>query len=63
MIFYSEKLNMDIDLTIKENIVVEQWNIDSSAQKSTTLVGLEEQEAIRVLKKQGFRRCGDLDPF
>lgn len=63
MIFYNEKQNIDIDLDVKENIVVEQWNIGSSAKRATTLVGLSIFKATKILEKQGFKRMGDTDPF
>lgn len=63
MIFCNEKQNIDIDLDVKENVVVEQWNISSSAKRATTLVGLNISDATKILKKQGFKRMGDTDPF
>ena len=63
MIFYNEEKNIDIDLDVKENIVVEQWNIDSSAKSATTLVGLSIFKAAEILEKQGFEKVGDIDPF
>jgi len=63
MIFSNHKTNIDIDLDVKENIVVEQWNIDSSAKRTTTLVGLNVVDATKILEKQGFERVGDVDPF
>lgn len=55
--------NVDIDLNVKKNIVVEQWNISSSAKQVTTLVGLNISDATKILEKQGFKRMGDTDPF
>lgn len=55
--------NIDIELDVKKNIVVEQWNIGSCAKRATTLVGLHIVEAEEILEKLGFRRMGDPDPF
>lgn len=55
--------NIDIELDVKNNVVVEQWNISSCAERATTLVGLSVVEAEKILEKQGFRRMGDPDPF
>lgn len=63
MIFNNEMKNIDIELDVKNNVVVEQWNISSCAERATTLVGLSVVEAEKILEKQGFRRMGDPDPF
>ena len=63
MIFNNCKKNIDIDLDVKENIVVEQWVISSCAKRATTLVGLHISDATKILVSQGFKRMGDTDPF
>lgn len=63
MIFHNCKENIDIDLDVKENVIVEEWIIDSHAERVTTLVGLNILDAIKILEKQGFERMGDIDPF
>lgn len=63
MIFNNEMKNIDIELDVKDNVIVEQWNISSCAERATTLVGLSVIEAEKILEKQGFRRMGDPDPF
>lgn len=55
--------NIDIDLDVKENVVVEQWNVGTNAKQVTTLVGLNISDATKILEKQGFKRMGDIDPF